>query len=344
MSVDAHSVPSPVEPNIVRASHLPEENEELIQLTGEVVSARKLHYVGHFTRGFFDFSIDVLADVAGALPSERDVERQREWCRWHGRQMNFLADRLDRQLQTIRSGRLIRTVLEADNQSVHHYQIRTGQYFVGYAFDSPGLQTADRLMADLTNEVRARYRLGSQNPGGYLTQGEGDWILSEFGNSPHVEGFIDESTTQSLVREFSREAVDPQRLHYAAYYDGGAFQGAVDVFSAPQLKLFFDQISRKDRRIRYREIGSRLDAMVRSLEQSMYPVTAGALNRLVLDVEEGALFYNKISTHYPGSYVIGVTVDKSRVADADARVQELSEQIALRLPESSSEDSAGQNE
>jgi hypothetical protein len=311
------------------APHAGPEFEEWLTVAQNVVlSDGGLHHVAHYSNGVFDFEADILrhATVRPLLPPEQTTEQCREEYRRAGRQFAFIMSRLDDRLRPLRSGALIRTVLHADSGTIIGNSVVPGQLLVGIHLepaagpepDQPlakvdGVRRADQAAARLVRDVRRTLSQGSQNPGG--------WSTGSAATDPgpvaqvHLTGAPDDP-----VADLCRSALRLTGPHYLAYYRDGACTVTVDLLEHDRLSRFFTQITVNARRDGYRDIGDDLVEQAAHLARVARPAIGGGLARIVLDVQQGAVYYYRVNRQ---AYVVGVTLDQDEVASTDDIMAEL---------------------
>ncbi|MEU5885359.1 hypothetical protein ABZ835_00745 [Streptomyces sp. NPDC047461] len=321
---DDRAVPGGRRPEVRRAAHVTDDSDAFIDLCAEALSEAGLHHVAAYRWGVFNYSVDLLdrlpeSQGAGFGGTEQEVRRER-FVRL-GRQLHYVLGRMDHVLRSVDSGRLIRSVLQLSDGAVFHYYFRVDDYLTGVSLGADSVDAGDRAMADLVGAFRHQIGLPLMNPGGYETEPPLPVVRpwSEV-KKPHrvTEGDWGPAVPEVLAR--CTEAVSPSGLHYAGYVAPGTGRLSADVFNDPSLSRFFGGLSRDVRRTRYAELGERLHYVVARLNQSLRAIMPGRLSRVVLDVEEGALFY----VDRPGDhFLLGVTLDQSQVAHADQQMNEL---------------------
>ncbi|MFD0200938.1 MULTISPECIES: hypothetical protein [Saccharothrix] len=284
-----------------------------------------LHYLAHYSSGVFDFGVDALGDPPLA-PDTLPGGTRREELKRLGRHLTFQVATLDRALQEVRTGRLIRTVLHTEEGALFCDSVVPTEHVVGLVLDHagagplfghPAVDEADRAVAALATRLRAQLSLGSLNPGGWDSAADVVPLPVEDDLSAHVtagEGPL----TACLA------AVRAQDLHLVAHVVDGEVRAMVDCLGDPSLAPFFKQVTVDARRRFYHGFVQELGALTTKLNRAVSPVVGGLMARLVFDVEMGAIYYYRLRS---GEYLVGVTIDQSRVRAADDRMSALAEEL-----------------
>ncbi|MCO6003636.1 hypothetical protein NE236_01470 [Actinoallomurus purpureus] len=301
--------------------------EERMALCEDVmVTSPDLCHLSYYSAGVFHYGFDRPPGVAVA----RDV-RMSDYLN-AGRRLTFAVDGLDERLEAVATGRLIRTVLHAEEAVIYCHSVVPHEHLVAVARERSGpesvlpelprVRAADRTVSELATALRAHVSLSTQNPGGWLTEGPPDRprvaAPSRRGDRT-LRGETDDAQVELLSR-----VVDPSILHYLAYHHG-AKEFAVDYFDHATTARFFGHITSQERRRFYLKWGRRFPQLAAELAQVMRTVAGGRLLRVVLDVEQGAIYYVRLSA---GRHLIGVTLDQSKVVAADDRVGRLAVDLA----------------
>src|SRR5262249_53963706 len=130
-----------------------------------------------------------------------------------------------------------------------------------------------------------------------------------------IEGAADERIGQLFL-----DWVSPVDLQLVAYCRNGQVEFSVDQFDDPQLGSYFQEISVIERRQFYRDMCRQFPMIAQKFGRISMLATGGRIERLVLDVEQGALYYYRVR---PGDYLVGITIDQRQVASADDKVGEM---------------------
>lgn len=151
-----------------------------------------------------------------------------------------------------------------------------------------------------------------------------------------VPGMYQAESTDRALLDACRSALSVERLHYVALYESP--EGQPD--SPPQLIFSVDTFEQARYRIRqlpahrrrelYQAQGALIIELRRTLNEQLHHLHTGPLVRLMLDVEQGALYYCEISRE-PGRHLIAVTLDQDHVYTTEAEIDLLKGRIRRDL-------------
>lgn len=125
-----------------------------------MVDQDDLHFVAYFGDQRCRFYTDVLED--GDLAHffhETDQEERRTIYLRAGNQLNWLTQRLNRQLRRLEGGVLIRTVLDVERGAMFFYWIDETRYLIGVTLDQRKVDVSDDKMARLVDTIRGHFTL-----------------------------------------------------------------------------------------------------------------------------------------------------------------------------------------
>ncbi|GGU66973.1 hypothetical protein [Lentzea flava] len=312
------------------ASHIDAEWDDVAQILRAAIDERVLCHLGLYSGGCEDMTFDVLGD-------EGDEGVRDEYVRI-GRELSAQIGEIEAELIPVRTGDLIRTVLHASRVTINCDSVVPDQHVIGFAWvegpsgalslpEVPRVRRADQLVSGLADKLRERVSLRSQNPGGWLTERPAD--ADDPGAAPTADGSITvHGTATGRYAELCRKAIDLSDLHYIAYCRNGEMIFAFDCFDDRRLGRYFSRmITRAERRQFYADLCRKLPERVGQLGRTASRALNGRLQRVVLDVQQGAIYYYRIGA---GHYLVGVTFDQEEVAHADDRLARLAEE--LRTP------------
>jgi len=300
-----------------------------------------LHYVAHYTGRSLDFTVDLLDAGRPRGPGREGGAGLRDSCQRVSRHLTFQLDEVNRDLAEVRSGALIRTVLQGRDGTVFGFSVVPRQYLIGIRFEEsptdpfrsplsehPEARKADQAMADTVSALRATVRLLPQNAGGWLTEDPGSGQpdnnlpgpVPDNDLDPHTSGDSDDWTAD-VCRRFVR----PTGLQYAANFRDNQAVFTLDVLDHERLAPFFTQITVAARRKFYANLGRQFSFIAGQLGRIVRPVTGGQLERVALDVEQGAMYFYRLG---PVEHLLGVTVDQSVVSQADDSMARLTVELS----------------
>jgi hypothetical protein len=321
MPVAGEFGPAPTDIAELRAPRVGPEYDELVDHCKTAIRHGALHYVAYFVRGNCRFAVDVVDgnDLEPDFLLEGHSGGRRGELLRSGQQLNFIVSRLDKAVEAVRSGRLIRTVFNVTSGALYYFSVVPGEYLIGATFDTSMVLHADESMGWLVDRTRTAMGWGgAANPGGFLTEHEvpaPDQFRTQL--PPYVVNKGDEpdeiAGPCSLV-------LNPENVHYIAFFRDAECTFTADILRHEGLNPYFVGIGREERRSVYQRIGKLLYLVTGQLDHSLAQLLGGQLVRTVLDVEAGALYYMRISDR---EFLVGVTMDQSRVAVADRQLAEL---------------------
>ncbi|MFD2762945.1 hypothetical protein [Micromonospora eburnea] len=293
-----------------------------------------VYHIAHYTAGVLDFALDLLAhESAPVAVDDADPAQRRNVHRRVGAQLVYRANELNRRLGELQSGALIRTVAQTRAGLVFCNSVVANEHVVGFGATPPAAPGAvadpttaneiDRAAAGLATDLRRLVRQRSQNPGGWLTAGNGQPSSDPSAPSgdavpPHVGGSIEPGGILAA-------ALRPAGLHYLSHHRAGEQVAAVDILEHPELAPFFNRgITVTDRRSRYQRLAADLSLLALQVSRDLRRAVVGDVARLVLDVEMGAVYYYRLA---PDDYLVGVTLDQDAVSQADDAMWTVARQL-----------------
>lgn len=315
-----------------RASHVDEQwRDVIVLLENSMRGEHLLCHLGLYTGGCEDVTFDLVDK-----PVDDHVHRSRDEYLRIGRQLSAQIGDLEAELLPVRTGSLIRVVLHAPTTVLHCDSVVPDQHVIGFApvpratsamslSEVPAVRASDRLVADLSNKLRERVSLHSLNPGGWLTErpvndDTPDDVPVADGATIRADG-----ATSGPQADLCRKAIDPRDVHYLAWCRDGEPVFTFDCFEDEHMRRHFNRMIRPaDRRDFYTEFCTTLPERVGQLGRTANRALGGRLQRIVLDVEQGAIYYYRLR---PGQYLVGVTLKQTEVAGADRRIARLADEF-----------------
>ncbi|MEW9554684.1 hypothetical protein [Nonomuraea sp. NPDC050783] len=284
--------------DVRRAPHAesPESGyDALIEACAAVFERGGIDYLAHFGNGLFNVSLS--RDLAASPDALSMYELS---CR----QLVILTERYDRLLQGLHMGDLMHLVVASPDRALVCCRIRPGQYLVGVSAADDQL---DRRVCDAAVAVRAIYHLPDEMMGGRR-----DLPLDD-DPTPGIRLHRGGDPPEAFLR-----LVNGQDLHYAGCFRQGGRPCAVDAF--PELGTWFSDIARETRREIIEQFGRTLRQELAHLCHALRLVMEGPVERLVLDVQEGAL-YVLAPAGADGGLLVGLTLDQYEVDRAERRLR-----------------------
>ncbi|MDT7846140.1 hypothetical protein [Streptomyces justiciae] len=304
------------------------ENPQMAELAERLRQLLSIEGLAHLVLYDGDLAKVVLdADVSG----DTDDEGVPLISRFHeqaGRRLYYLLEELEPDFAELRTGALIRTVLRVPSGAIFYYLVEPGLHLYGATSAAHRIDELDELVADCVNDLRAMVNYSLLDYGSYLslksetTARPTSWSRSD-DPAPEDGDVVSAShPAPGPVIDPLRTALDLDGLHYIAYYAGDVY--SADMFHHPALRRYFVATTPQRRRDKYGRMGLLLPGVARRMNASLDAVLEGEVLQIVLDVEQGAVYYHAL----PGQrYLVGVTLDQSRVAEADQRVARLGREL-----------------
>ncbi|WP_063836209.1 hypothetical protein [Actinacidiphila yeochonensis] len=277
--------------------------------------------VAHYSHGVLDFAVRPRGSAP--LRTPRTVSGRLLAAEgWPGRHLVVCVEDFDRALQRLETGELMRLVVEAPDGGMYCARIRAGQHLVGVTQSGDTVAELD----DGLNLLVTRIRREVHHLPDELLGGDGKLVPAEPAGTGelHWEAALSAGGPGSpaSLRSVWDDHVNAVNLQYAAYYRDWTAVCAGDAFDDPDLGVRLGSIPSGERRAMYRDLAGRLRADITRLRQILRPVSDQQIRRLVLDVQEGAVYIHWFG-HGPGTFLLGVTVDQPQVALAEERLGSL---------------------
>ncbi|OZV83141.1 hypothetical protein CA850_06505 [Micromonospora echinospora] len=324
--------------------------EELMNEVGSI------SHLARYRTGTCDFALDAWepAGPHGPLGLTAD-ERQ-----LIGRDVVHVMTDLDDQLRPARTGDLVRLLLHTDRGALFGLSVLREQFLVALGWSSgtrdelppqdPAVRAADIELAGLANRMRETVSQQPTDYGGWL--GLNEPTLSSGirdirpssgppatpvtpvptqtpadgrppgGTSPVSRPGAVPSTSSPAVT--CRRHLSVEDLHYVALCRAGRVEVTEDILDDPGLARFFDDVTPRGRRQFYALLGQRIDVHLRTLVRATHLALGSRVRRLVLDVEQGALFCYPVGLD---RYLLAVTLDQHLVWAADDKAAQLAHQL-----------------
>ncbi|MDG4797559.1 hypothetical protein [Micromonospora sp. WMMD1082] len=288
-----------------------------------------IFHIAHYTGGVLDFSLDLLGHAsAPAAVDDAEPAQRREAYRRVGAQLVYRAADLSRRVWELQCGGLVRLAVQTRADLVFCNTVTGGEHVVGFGSlpststdavaDPSRSSEIDRAAAQLASALRQLVRLPSQNPGGWLTAGGAPVSAPTADLAAHVVGPPEASGLLAT-------ALRPAGLHYLSHHRAGEQTAAADILRHPDLEVFFNRgVTVAGRRARYERLAGDLSLLSLQVSRDLRRTVAGQVERMVLDLEIGAVFYYLLA---PEEYLFGVALDQDWVTQADLDMSALGRQL-----------------
>ncbi|WP_432157964.1 hypothetical protein [Streptomyces sp. bgisy153] len=300
-----------------------------------VASAPSVRSLCHYSNGILDFAVLRRPRAPlSALLTEAGDDTLNEAL--PGSRLLLCATDLGGVLRPLGTGELMRTVLANPRGGLWGGRARPNE-FLAAAVDGPdGVPEMDAAMNRLVGRIRTEvHSLPDELLGGDVgarPHPSGPPAREARPTGPRIDLGIAAATDtayEQRLRDLWRQCLNTTDLHYAAYYHDWSLVCVGDVFEDDLLGPRFIDVSVRTRRTAYRDLSRGLRGHLARLTDAIGlvapPVTGRAsLDRLVLDVQEGAVYVLWTS---PRSFVLGVTLDQRQVDHAERRLTALAEVV-----------------
>lgn len=288
--------------------------------------ASDLRSVAHFSNGILDFVVrrPEAAPLASLVTVNGD-EMLNEAL--PGSRLLLCAQDLNALLRPLGTGDLVRLVFGSQRGGLWGGRVKPGEFVAALTETPGGVDAMDRAMNRTVTAIRTQvYHLPDEMLGGLSGTEEGqpadgEELRVEFGTAAGRE-----SETEMRLRALWGANVGTDALQYLAYYRDWTLVCAGDVFEDRRLAPRFLDVSVRARRTGYRDFAQSLRGHLVRLNDALRLVTGAPADRLVLDVQEGAVH---VCWRSPREYVVGVTLDQTQVAATERRLR----QLIHKLPE-----------
>ncbi|MFD8235405.1 hypothetical protein ACFV20_26435 [Streptomyces sp. NPDC059696] len=292
---------------------------------GAFAGVPALRSVSHYSNGIIDFVVrrgdspplSSLVTVGGedianeALPGSR---------------LLLCTQDLGALMRPLGTGELMRVVVANAHGGLWGGRVKTGEYLSAHTDTAGGMPAVDEAMNSLVSAIRTQvHHLPDELPGGLtdmmqpLPEDKGR-LRIDFGTAAAGH----DGPSEMRLRALWGGHVNTLDLQYAAYYRDWKLVCAGDVFESPELGPRFLETSVRSRRTSYRDLARSLRGHLARLTDALRLVVAPPADRLVLDVQEGAVHVLWLT---PRDYVLGVTLDQRQVAHAETRLNLLADAL-----------------
>jgi hypothetical protein len=287
-------------------------------------------YLAHRSSGTLDFDF-VLPD---RIPDAHPVTRQPNLSQALDRMSQhvcFLMQSLDGFLGRAMTGALIRVLVQGpvgvivgDHVLVHQHLVAAHchqQYpddTGSLTTERPGVRATDVDVAEVCDQLRERAGVPGLNLGGWRPPSPrfDETALPAAGEVPltYLDEAAEACSTDDVRAGVLAEALHPKRLHFLALTGPDGVLASADLLDDRSLGHFALRLAPDPRRRLYRTMAERYPEIRRQLGSAVRSVTGEVFDRLVLDVEQGAIYVHRLDDL---RYLLGVTLLQSSVAASD---------------------------
>ncbi|CNF99806.1 Uncharacterised protein [Mycobacterium tuberculosis] len=301
------------------------------------------HHLAKYNRGVYEFAVDVLDDPELAPAASDASAARRSRYQAAEQQLAFMMTALDRELCDAETGRLIRMVLHAEYGALFSLAVTPKNYVLGIVFGAaaaaledgappslprvPLVRKADVFASELSDFLRDRMGLPQQNPGGWLTRNpeleepETAEPAVRSGHPPALHRWGPEDRCGARMAAI----LDPVELIYLARVVDGRVAEESDLCAHERVSASRPpEEDPASMRAYYRRMAGECSLYARQLGQIARLAVRGRMLRIVLDVEQGAIYHYRLG---PTEYLMGVTLNQKRVSQADERIGDLAAEL-----------------
>lgn len=129
-------------------------SEDIIEVCQGLVTTKDLHYVSMYDpKGDCSFCLDVLDDAKMRRFNLDNTADRRGRYEQIGRYLRRIAAAGDRRLGPLRSGLVLRLVLDVERGAIYLYRLRDLGFLVGVTLDQSMVDSTDRKLTRLANDI-----------------------------------------------------------------------------------------------------------------------------------------------------------------------------------------------
>ncbi|MGV9630758.1 hypothetical protein [Streptomyces sp. NPDC003487] len=320
------AAPAPQRTSTLKQSHWTVKRHGVItEMCEETVAATPaIRSLCHYSNGILDFAVlrAPLAPLSSLVTEPGDEDSGESLP---GSRLLLCAQDLGLVLRPLGTGELMRTVVAGPRGGLWGGRARPGEFLAAVTDLGDGVPATDAAMNRLVTRIRTEiHSLPDELLGGDPVA-KAHLASIPAPESPRIDfgtGAAADTGYEERLRHLWRAHVNTTDLHYAGYYRDWTLVCVGDVFDARELGPRFIDVSVRTRRTAYRDLSRSLRGHVVRLTDALGliapPVPGRApLDRLVLDVQEGAVHVHWTSPH---AFLLGVTLDQRQVGHAEQRL------------------------
>ena len=325
------AAPAPHRSTTLKESHWTPKRHGLITALCEETLARTsaIRSLAHYSNGILDFAV-LRADRAplSSLVTETGDDAQNESL--PGSRLLLCTQDLGAVLRPLKTGQLMRTVLAGTRAGLWGGRARPDEFLAAVTDVPDGVPDMDEAMNRLVTRIRTEvHGLPDELLGGDV-QAKAHLQSGETPVGPHVDfgtAAAPDTVYEQRLRDLWHTHVNTTDLQYAGYYRDWTLVCVGDVFDSQELGPRFMDVSVRTRRTAYRDLSRSLRGHLIRLKDALDliappPGSGASVERLVLDVQEGAVYIHWTS---PRAFLLGVTLDQRQVGNAERRLAALAQ-------------------
>lgn len=325
------AAPAPHASTTLKESHWTPKRHGLITALCEETVARTsaIRSLAHYSNGILDFAV-LRTDRAplSSLITETGDDAHNESL--PGSRLLLCAQDLGAVLRPLKTGELMRTVLAGGRAGLWGGRARPDEFLAAVTDVPGGVPEMDEAMNRLTARIRTEvHGLPDELLGGDA-QAKAHLQTGEAPVGPQVDfgtAAAPDTVYEQRLRDLWRTHVNTTDLQYAGYYRDWTLVCVGDVFDSQELGPRFMDVSVRTRRTAYRDLSRSLRGHLVRLKDALDliappPGGGASVDRLVLDVQEGAVYVHWTS---PRAFLLGVTLDQRQVGNAERRLAALAQ-------------------
>jgi hypothetical protein len=126
----------------------------MVELSKKYLSTTDLHFIAYYTEdNECLFYLDFLDEDGMAHFNVADTPLRRKQYEHHGRHIRYIVNKLDKRFKELRSGILVRTILDVEKGAIYFYKLRSEGFLIGVTLDQSQVDPTDRKLSQLSGEL-----------------------------------------------------------------------------------------------------------------------------------------------------------------------------------------------